>query len=160
MRIHPTTDLPRTRPLAQRERPVDACDPGDWIAVTIPMQPPAEVSPNARVHWRSSARAKQALFETTKLAVVSMRNAITPGAIFPPATPLDLLLTIGWGRGRKRQDHDNAIASVKAAIDGLAAALEIDDRYFRVADLDQVRDVDGRGWLHIRAERQDQENAA
>lgn len=91
------------------------------LAITLPLPPPA-LSPNARVHWAAkakAARAYRAAAWITALAELGRR----PAPRWPRATAR---ITFAH-RARRRRDADNALASLKAAIDGLRDADIIED---------------------------------
>lgn len=95
------------------------------MQVTFPW-PPKELSPNARVYWRAKAPHVQAYkaacwAETPKrLAQYSWTGEWDVNIVFQPP---DL-------RGR---DLDNMLASIKAGLDGMARAMGVNDRNFRIA---------------------------
>lgn len=147
--------ITRPKPLPRIVAPsANTLTRGDWIGVTIPATPAPETSPNDRSHYQVKARARKALREAAYLATVSVVNRAvltswdTP---FPAGTTLQLSIVIGWEKGRRAHDSDNAVACVKAAIDGFAHALGIDDSWFTIAGVEQVRDHDGIGWTRITA---------
>jgi len=91
--------------------------------------PDPRLSPNARTHWAVLAKVKKlARKDACTLATVAMplkdKRAIAAGEGRIPITvkfyPPDARL----------RDDDNAIASFKAARDGIADALGVDDRRF------------------------------
>lgn len=88
--------------------------------------PPAVLSPNARKHWSVVAAAKKKYFadcfNLTRLAKISSL----------PDGPIHLHITLIRGNHR-RFDQDNAIASLKAGFDDMAAALKVDDSRFVIA---------------------------
>ena len=104
------------------------------LTVTLPW-PPKDLSPNARAHWRKHARFVKAYRNTCwALSYQSMVKVTWEGDIhvwldyYPP--------------NRARRDLDNLIAASKAALDGLADALKVDDSRFRLhthLHHDQVR---------------------
>jgi len=90
----------------------------------LPWQPRV-LQPNARVHWSRKARAaKKARQEAFVLA-----RAAGWGALQLPAGRLHLWLDF-FPPTRQRRDDDNLLAAFKAARDGLADALGIDDARF------------------------------
>lgn len=87
--------------------------------------PDKALSPNARVHWRALSaakkKAKEAAYYTalgaglSKIAADSMKVRYS---FFPP--------------DRRPRDTDNMIASMKAAADGIALAIGIDDSKWEI----------------------------
>lgn len=88
----------------------------DRIEITIPL-PPKEVSPNARVHWATKARAVKRQRNDAAMAAMVLSSIRRPK--WQAAT---IQATFYRPRGRVLIDQDNAIASLKASIDGLADA--------------------------------------
>jgi crossover junction endodeoxyribonuclease RusA len=90
--------------------------------VTLPW-PPKELSPNARVHFHTKARVAKVYREhaywLTKAA----------GMIAPEEGDVDLRFHFHPPDKRKR-DLDNMLASIKAGVDGIADALEVNDQRF------------------------------
>lgn len=90
--------------------------------------PHRNLSPNARTHWsakaRSSAKAKSDAFYATKASGLK------------PFTRFHLTFCPPDNR---RRDLDNLIASSKAALDGMAKAMGVDDAAFRwTAEIGEV----------------------
>jgi len=88
--------------------------------------PDKRLSPNARVHWRALAHAKKMArkiaFYTVKEAGIGKIDAdsvLVRYSFFPPS--------------QRRYDMDNLIASMKAAGDGIADAIGIDDGAWTLA---------------------------
>ncbi len=94
------------------------------LSVTLPW-PDRLLHPNARTHWGRKARAtKAAREEAMALALqAGWRRAQLPDG------RLDLWLDF-YPPDRRRRDDDGMLASFKAARDGLAQALGIDDSRF------------------------------
>jgi len=98
------------------------------MIVTLPY-PDRRLSPNARTHWAVLAKVKKlARADANTLATIAIplkdKRAIaaTEGRI-----PIEIRFYPPDGRHR---DDDNAVGSFKAARDGLADALGVDDRRF------------------------------
>ena len=87
--------------------------------------PPGALSPNARVHWGAKARhAKKARSEAMLVAQSAARQAG-----FVPSDRLRVHLLFKPTTARIR-DRDNALASMKPALDGIASALQVNDAVF------------------------------
>lgn len=82
--------------------------------------PDKRLSPNARVHWSSLARAKKAAKEAAYYVV---RQA---GISTIDADRVAVRFTF-YPPDNRRRDLDNAIACTKAMSDGIALAIGIDD---------------------------------
>lgn len=113
------------------------------IEVVVPMTPPKECSPNARVHFRKRAAAARALHTA---ALVATREALHRDplgrAALTAARRICYRLEVSWEPGRRGTiDEDNTLASAKALLDGVAQALGVDDRRFRVRgiEIDRVQ---------------------
>lgn len=101
------------------------------LRIALPW-PDKRLSPNARLHWRQKSEvvkrarwdAAYALLEAAGGSLSAIRAALgSEGRI-----PLSFRF---YPPDRRLRDDDNAIASMKAARDGLADALGVNDRRFR-----------------------------
>jgi crossover junction endodeoxyribonuclease RusA len=105
--------------------------------------PAKELSPNARVHHMAKHRfAKAAKTEAgwaTKIVRPLRWHSDGPFNVHIRAYPPD----------RHVRDTDNLIASLKSHLDGIAAALEVDDSEFHAPTLEWA-DVSQRGKIVIR----------
>lgn len=112
---------------------------GGAITLWIPAVPDSVLSPNSTAHWREKATSKRALREVSYLSCTSQLNALPYGLL--AALPQDREVIVGveilWPSRRKVMDQDNAIASLKALLDGVADALQRDDSTFRLSGLQQ-----------------------
>jgi len=96
------------------------------LSVWLPW-PAAALSPNSRSHWSVKALAvKNARYDAKVLTLDAMQGLHL-------YLPEDILIRVTFVPSKKRQgyDHDNAQASLKAACDGIADALSVDDKRFR-----------------------------
>lgn len=82
--------------------------------------PEKSLSPNARVHWTTLARAKKSaknvafhLVKASRIGKIEADSIKVKYTFFPP--------------DRQARDADNLISSMKAAQDGIALAIGIDD---------------------------------
>ena len=94
------------------------------MIITLPW-PSRDLSPNARVHWAKKAKAAKAYRATcgweTKAAMLQ------PGV---PTSFTDKKITLSivfHAKTRRAYDLDNALASIKSGLDGVADALGVDD---------------------------------
>jgi len=85
------------------------------ITITLPL-PDKSLSPNARVHWAKKSKAVKAYREAAKWAAF-MATRPTP----PKWKNATYKAVFYWPNARRR-DADNAVASIKAALDGIADA--------------------------------------
>ena len=94
-------------------------------AATIELPwPDARLSPNGRYHWSKVAQAKKAAKRTAHYAVLEAKigkietdRVVIRYSFHPP--------------DRRLYDLDNLVARMKAAADGIANALNVNDRIFR-----------------------------
>lgn len=101
------------------------------MIITLPW-PDKRLSPNARLHWRAKVGPKQA----AKIAAGHLAYAASRGfqgaldAMRASDEPIPVTITF-YPPDRRHRDDDNMIGSFKAARDGIADALGINDRRFR-----------------------------
>ena len=95
------------------------------ITLELPW-PEKKLSPNSRAHWRAKAAYQKQAHLT---GYVTMRKWMEHARIVMDATvPVTLIFCPPDNRGR---DLDNLVASCKHMLDGIADALDYDDRKFR-----------------------------
>lgn len=90
--------------------------------------PPSELNPNKRLHWAQKTKIRNAEKEMGFALALAYKGKLT-GEI-----PLSLIFHAATNRS---YDLDNALASCKAAIDGLAAGLGVNDKQFRPITIDR-----------------------
>jgi len=93
------------------------------MKITLPW-PDRTLHPNARVHWAKLAKAKKAAREAAYWSVKQIGLVHT----FPEGR-LHLWIDF-YPPDRRKRDDDGLLASMKAARDGIADALGIDDSRF------------------------------
>lgn len=93
--------------------------------VIIPLPwPPRVLSPNSRTHWKAQITPRKAYRKdawTMTRALAGRGNPAYPPRVAITFCPPD----------RRARDLDNMIASFKAAQDGIADALSLNDSVFR-----------------------------
>ena len=104
--------------------------------------PPKELSQNARIHWSKKAKITKA-YRAAAHALTKQAGLVAPddGRI--------LLVLEFVPPDRRHRDEDNILASFKAARDGIADALGINDRRF-VTQFSQSADVVKDGMVLVR----------
>lgn len=104
------------------------------MSISIPW-PPRLLSPNDRSHWTKKAKAKAAYRDTCKLIGLANVPKLPQGHIH---------LTITFHPPTMRAfDLDNALASIKSGLDGIADAWGVNDKMFRPITVDFGDKVDG-----------------
>ena len=88
--------------------------------------PPRILSPNGRGHHMAVHKAKKKAKRIGGEAVIAAGRPR-----FPEGVPLAVTLTF-HPKSRNAPDQDNAIASLKAYLDGIAAVLGVDDKLLRL----------------------------
>lgn len=106
--------------------------------------PELALSPNARVHWRVLREAKHEALDAAYWATtLALRNPTNGNATDTNLMAGDGVIPVKLTfhpPNKRRRDLDNFQASQKAALDGIARALEVDDHRFRpVSDWGDVR---------------------
>lgn len=94
--------------------------------------PDRRLSPNARVNWRAKAGPKK---KARADATIATYGALDRGlrdvrAALSGEHPIPLTIRF-YPPDARRRDRDNAQASLKHALDGIADALAVDDYRFR-----------------------------
>lgn len=94
--------------------------------------PDKRLSPNARVHWRAKVDPKKdARSDAANATYVALGRGLRDvRASLAGDSPIPVSITFYPPDGRRR-DRDNAQASLKHALDGIADALGVDDYRFR-----------------------------
>ena len=98
------------------------------ISISMPW-PLVDISPNGRAHWRDKHKATKA---SKNYAWGMAKSLMGPLGIVPGSWlgPISVQLMFHPAVTRDR-DLDNMQASQKAALDGIALALGINDTHFR-----------------------------
>jgi len=103
------------------------------LAVTVSL-PPKALSPNTRTHWAAKARAVKAHRGEAFLMAGRAVAGVDKGGQWWAKVDTEILVRATfWFRVNRRRDRDNAQASLKAAMDGIAEALGVDDSRFVMA---------------------------
>jgi Holliday junction resolvase RusA-like endonuclease len=102
--------------------------------VIVPSCPDERLSPNARVHRMERYRVARDYRALAKYA------ALQDGPVTPMMGPVSVTVRVLWPKRRKLNDADNALASCKAALDGLVdAGILGDDRQVRRMTIEQEK---------------------
>lgn len=106
------------------------------MTVTIPL-PLKELSPNARVHWGDRSKAKRKYRQWAGAAALASVRRVGWATV----DTIGLKVVLYARDRRSKWDEDNLIASMKAAIDGLAdAGVVTNDRGVRLERTEIVWD--------------------
>lgn len=104
--------------------------------------PPSTLNPNARVHWSRRSRDTKSYRTYAK----AQSRGLTA-----PEGPILFAMTF-YPPNRRRRDDDGMVASMKAARDGIADALGIDDNRFRSTHKVMDPDPQGLGFVEVTLE--------
>lgn len=100
------------------------------MKVVLPF-PDRRLSPNARLHWRARLKPKNEAKNVAWAHTVAAEGFHGVRAALKAAQgPIALEIRF-YPPDRRHRDDDNMIAAFKAARDGIAEALGVDDRRFR-----------------------------
>ena len=126
------------------------------LVITIPGKHDWRLSPNVKLFWATENKLKGAAIEMASLYARQAAHGFDTSGVESATYHIEL----GKAKGGKQKDADNLVASCKAHLDGIAAALGVDDRGWTLGTVTQVRDPDGIGYLSIRLEWEQAEGAA
>ena len=98
------------------------------LEVILPYPAPC-LNPNSTVGWRKKYKAKKQAKET---AYVTTLAALDGGAFNANGGRVNVDLTFHPPDHRDR-DEDNALGSMKSALDGIAQGLRVDDKRFHLS---------------------------
>jgi crossover junction endodeoxyribonuclease RusA len=90
--------------------------------------PSKDLSPNARHHWSTAAKAKKAY--RTRCRQVGEASGL---GLVPKASGSVLVHLEFFPPDKRRRDWDNLVASMKSGLDGLADAMGVDDSKWRLS---------------------------
>lgn len=108
--------------------------------LTLPW-PDKALSPNARGHWAKKNKACRAYRKTCWVLGLEVKVKAKDG-------PIDVYLTFRPPSKRK-YDLDNAIASLKSGLDGVADALGVNDACFRLHAVMGLPVESGAVWVTV-----------
>lgn len=94
------------------------------MEISLPW-PPKELSPNSRNHWAVVARAKR-IYRTECWALT---KEVTKGLALIGNYKVPVEITF-YPPSKRHYDLDNCLASMKAGLDGVADALQVNDHRF------------------------------
>jgi len=90
--------------------------------------PDKRLSPNSRTHWKAKMGPKQKARIDASWATIAAEGFHDYEA--PADGPIPVRVTF-YPPDARRRDDDNAIGALKAARDGIADALDVDDSRFK-----------------------------
>lgn len=92
--------------------------------------PPKELSPNARLHWGKKAKViKKARSDANYLTRLTLTPQICAQIAAMDAKHISVNMYF-YPATNRRRDLDNAVASSKSILDGMADALGVNDHQF------------------------------
>ena len=97
------------------------------LSVYLPW-PPSKLNPNARVHWAQLAKEKAAYRQACR--ALCKEAGFATGLFHPAEEPRLSLESVPPTRARR--DLDNCLSSMKAGIDGMSDALQVNDCRFAI----------------------------
>lgn len=115
------------------------------MIVTLPY-PDKVLNPNARAHWAAIARAKKMARHTAAWLVIDAIGSRSKLAPYAELESLPMAIRF-YPADNRRRDMDNALASLKAALDGISDALGMDDSRFLI--MPQMMASDGKARVEI-----------
>ena len=119
------------------------------LSLTLPW-PPRSLSPNHRAHWAAKAKAAKAYrSQCGLLTLAEYQKAKKNGLRIDPdhAVRLHLLFV---PPNRRAYDRDNLVSWCKQLFDGIADALVVNDRMFRLDSIEVSEELGGMVKVEIR----------
>jgi crossover junction endodeoxyribonuclease RusA len=104
------------------------------LTITLPF-PDSDLMPNRRLgkHWAQSNAAKKKAWDDAYILAHQAIQAYR-GEWTPTNQPVPVTLTF-FAPDKRHRDLDNLLAASKSCLDGVAAALRMDDREFEPVTL-------------------------
>ena len=100
------------------------------MIVVLPW-PDKRLSPNSRAHWADKVRPKAYARLDAKIATMGAAGFHAAKEAFAQSDgPIPFKVTF-YPPDKRHRDDDNMIGSIKSARDGVAQALNVNDRRFR-----------------------------
>ena len=107
------------------------------LTIKLPF-PDAKLSPNARLHWAQRHKASKAAKGNACVATIRAMQDKYPGSLERDFDTLMRKVDVinielqFVPKAAHRYDQDNLIARMKAALDGISAAIGVDDVKFNI----------------------------
>jgi crossover junction endodeoxyribonuclease RusA len=113
------------------------------VTITLPF-PSAALGQNARDHWRVRAQATKQARSLARAETSRQVGSCKPVLIG------DIVARMTIVPPNHRHDSWNVVASLKAYVDGMADALEINDKRIRAGEWTEADpDPDKAGWIIV-----------
>ena len=87
--------------------------------------PPKELNPNKKLHWAVKSKFAKAYREQCRLLTLAAKLDV------PQDGNINLWITF-YPPDRRHRDDDNMISAFKSGRDGIADALQVNDKRFRI----------------------------
>ncbi len=126
------------------------------LTIMIDQTPHSDLNPNARVHHMRKHKQVAALREAASYCAL---NGLK-GGTWAWSGPIIVHAEIYWPSTRRVIDYDNAVASLKPAIDGVFDRIDANDRQMIGVLVHQAKDKLKRGYMVITIEAHPAEEVA
>jgi crossover junction endodeoxyribonuclease RusA len=115
--------------------------------------PDKGLSPNVRAHWATRHRAvrkyRKACWGATLMALADARLSRLPQRLAADEAQLLHVELVFSPPTKRARDEDNLIARMKSGLDGIAEALGVNDKRFRLRPV-TITDPRPRGGVQVR----------
>jgi len=115
------------------------------MKLVLPL-PPSSLSPNKRNHWAVTSKAKKLEREQAHALTLEWLASVRTTSELAAGT--HLLITYHLPGNRKR-DADNLLAASKAALDGMADALRVNDNTFNPITVERIYGAEKPGYMLV-----------
>lgn len=117
------------------------------MIITLPWPSPA-LSPNARLHWRAKVGPKAGAKRVAAWSTVAATGFHAKRDALKGDDKIAVRIVF-YPPDKRHRDADNMVASIKAALDGVADALAINDRRFMPSFIFEEPERPGRVEIHL-----------
>lgn len=115
------------------------------MKLTLPL-PPASLGPNKRNHWAVTSAAKKIERAQAHALTYEWLGQNNTGYNFAWGAHMKITYHLP---GNRKRDADNLLAASKAALDGMADALQVDDHAFNPITVERVYGAAKPGFMLV-----------
>ena len=115
------------------------------MKLVLPL-PPSSLSPNKRNHWAVTSKAKKLEREQAHALTLEYLASNLDARAWRFRAHLKVTYHLP---GNRKRDADNLLAASKAALDGMADALRVDDSRFNPITVERIYGAEKPGYMLV-----------